>query len=98
MQRPYKKERLLILSQDQIGEIASLKFKISNQTHTYNCVVNAFKTAGYSLVKSNNWNCLWTTLIKQSRLKSMNMYQKINHFVGAWSLGSKANLWRNVQR
>lgn len=28
----------------------------------------------------------------------MNYCQKINHFVGAWSLGSKSNLWRNVQR
>jgi len=28
----------------------------------------------------------------------MNQYQKVNHYVGAWSLGSKANLWRNCQR
>lgn len=28
----------------------------------------------------------------------MNPHQKINHFAGAWGLGSKANLWRNVQK
>lgn len=28
----------------------------------------------------------------------MNKYQKLNHFPGAWTLGSKANLWRNVQK
>jgi tubulin polyglutamylase TTLL4 len=28
----------------------------------------------------------------------MNRFQKINHFPGAWSIGSKANLWRNVQK
>lgn len=50
------------------------------------------------MTKGTNWNCLWTGLIRQSRLKSMNQFQKINHFVGAWSLGSKANLWRNCQR
>lgn len=28
----------------------------------------------------------------------MNAYQKLNHFAGAWNLGHKGNLWRNVQR
>ena len=28
----------------------------------------------------------------------MNPYQKINHFAGAWNIGHKGNLWRNVQR
>ena len=64
--------------------------------------MNAFKTAGFHLVTSGNgptsWNCLWTTLIRPSKLKYMSKYQKINHFPGAWSIGSKANLWRNVQK
>lgn len=60
------------------------------------------KTAGFHLVTKGNgptsWNCLWTTLIKPSKLKYMNPVQKINHFAGAWGIGSKANLWRNVQK
>jgi len=60
------------------------------------------KTAGFHLVNKGNgptsWNCLWTTLIKPSKLKYMNPVQKINHFAGAWGIGSKANLWRNVQK
>jgi tubulin polyglutamylase TTLL4 len=79
-----------------------LTFRISSHTHTYNCVVNALKTAGFHLVTSGHgptsWNCLWTGLIKPGKLKGMNPYQKLNHFAGAWGIGSKANLWRNVQR
>jgi hypothetical protein len=28
----------------------------------------------------------------------MDKCQRINHFAGAWSIGSKSNLWRNCQR
>jgi len=58
------------------------------------------KTAGFALVTHGNgplsWNMLWTTLIRPSKLSFMNKYQKLNHFAGAWQIGSKANLWRNV--
>jgi predicted tellurium resistance membrane protein TerC len=37
-----------------------------------------------------------TGLIKANKLKNINQYQKINHFPGAWHLGRKDNLWRNV--
>ena len=46
------------------------------------------KTAGFALVTTGNgplsWNMLWTTLIRPSKLKYMNKYQKLNHFAGAW--------------
>jgi hypothetical protein len=64
LQRPYKKEKIQIITQDQLGTAACLNFKISESTHTYNCVVNAFKTAGFSMTKGTNWNCLWTGLIR----------------------------------
>ena len=102
MQRPYKKERIQIISQETLKPNSCLTFRVSNQTHTYNCVVNALKSAGFHMVTRGNgpcsWNCLWTTLIRPSKLKFMNKYQKLNHFAGAWSRGSKANLWRNVQK
>ena len=60
------------------------------------------KTAGFHIVQRGSgpasWNCLWTALIRPSKLKNMNKDQKLNHFAGAWGLGSKANLWRNVQK
>ena len=76
-----------------------MTFKINRSTHTYNCVVNALKTAGFRNIDSGGgWNCLWTGLIRGSRLRTMNGFQKINHFAGAWSIGHKGNLWRNVAR
>lgn len=48
--------------------------------------------------EGGQWNCLWTGLIRPSRLKTMNPYQHINHFAGAWAIGHKGNLWRNVAR
>ena len=102
MQRPYKKDRIQLIQQEQLYPYSQLTFRISSHTHTYNCVVNALKTAGFHIVTSGHgptsWNCLWTGLIKPSKLKGMNPYQKLNHFAGAWGIGSKANLWRNVQR
>ena len=87
------------LSQDDLRPSCQLTFKINNSTHTYNCVVNAFKIAGFRVVQEGGqWNCLWTGLIRPSRLKTMNPYQRINHFAGAWAIGHKGNLWRNVAR
>ena len=61
-------------------------------------MVNAFKTAGFRLSDGAAWNALWTGLIRPSKLKHMNEFQKLNHFAGAWNIGHKGNLWRNVQR
>jgi len=51
---------------------SSLGFKINSSTHTYNCVVNTLKTAGFRLVSGAQWNVLWTGIIKPNRLKQMN--------------------------
>lgn len=100
MQRPFKPDRIQVITQDQLLPYSYLSFRISSQTHTYNCVVNALKTAGFHLVNKGqgptSWNICWAPLIRPSRLRNMNPMQKINHFAGAWGLGSKANLWRNV--
>ena len=49
-----------------------LGFKINESTHTYNCVVNALKTAGFRLINGSAWNCLWTGMIKANKLKNIN--------------------------
>jgi len=49
-----------------------LGFKINDSTHTYNCVVNSLKSAGFRLVIGSAWNILWTGLIKANKLKNVN--------------------------
>ena len=98
IQRPYKSDRIQKFTQEDLKPFSTLTFRINNSTHTYNCVVNAFKLAGFRLCDGAAWNCLWTGLIRPSKLKYMNPFQKINHFAGAWNIGHKGNLWRNVQR
>ena len=75
-----------------------LGFKFHSSTHTYNCIVNTLKAAGFRLAGGGAWNVLWTGLIKPQKLKNVNQYQKINHFPGAWHLGRKDNLARNIFR
>jgi len=49
-------------------------FKITESTHTYNCVVNSLKMAGLKHTTSHNWNVLWTGLFKANRIKKINKY------------------------
>ncbi len=72
MQRSYRKDRVAKYTQDELKPYSTLCFKINNSTHTYNCVVNAFKTAGFRLSDGGGWNCLWTGLIRPSKLKYLN--------------------------
>ena len=78
--RPYKQDRVQKFTQEDLKPYSTLAFRINNSTHTYNCVVNAFKTAGFHLCDGAGWNCLWTGLIRSSKLKYINSFQKINHF------------------
>lgn len=71
-QRPFVPNQIVKLSQDDMKPYSTLTFKINNSTHTYNCVVNAFKIAGFRLCEGGAWNCLWTGLIRPSKLKYMN--------------------------
>lgn len=73
-------------------------FKIHDSTHTYNCVVNALKMAGFKNTTGPNWNILWTGLFKSNLIKNVNKYQHVNHFSGSWCIGRKDSMWQNVQR
>jgi tubulin polyglutamylase TTLL4 len=75
-----------------------LAFKVTEATHTYNCVVNSLKMAGFKHTTSSNWNVLWTGLFKANRIKNINKYQHVNHFAGSWCVGRKDSMWRNVIR
>jgi hypothetical protein len=73
--RKEDKRNLFQFEQGDLPHHGQLTFKINRSTHTYNCVVNAFKIAGFRVVeKGNDWNCLWTGLIRSNRLKAMNAF------------------------
>jgi hypothetical protein len=77
MQRPFKQDRIQMITQEQLQPYSYLTFRIA-RTHVYNCVINALKTAGFHLVTSGNgpcsWNSMWSNLIRPSKLKHMNQY------------------------
>jgi tubulin polyglutamylase TTLL4 len=75
-----------------------LAFKVTEATHTYNCVVNSLKMAGFRHTTGVNWNLLWTGLFKVNRIKNINKFQRANHFAGSWCIGRKDLMWQNVQR
>lgn len=52
----------------------SLGFKITESTHTYNCVVNCLKMAGFRHTTGSNWNVLWTGIFRSNRIKNLNKY------------------------
>jgi hypothetical protein len=62
------------MKQDELKPYSMLGFKVNSSTHTYNCFVNAMKTAGFRLVSGSAWNMLWTGVIKPERLKMVNQY------------------------
>lgn len=47
-------------------------FKISENTHIYNAVVNALKRSGMPMTTGNEWNLLWTGSVKDDLLKELN--------------------------
>ena len=78
MQRPFKPDKIQVITQDQLQPYSYLSFRLSSRTHTYNCVVNALKTAGFHLVTKGmgptSWNFIWAPLIRPSQLRPMNQY------------------------
>jgi len=80
-------------------EYLFMSFRINDNTHIYNAVVNTFKNAGFQMVETGNfWNVVWSGKIQPDDIRDLNKYQKINHFPGSAHLGRKDYLWRNLQR
>ena len=74
------------------------KFKISEHSHTYNCIMNAFAAAGMHQTEGKNWNIIWSSPLKGECLKTFTQYQRCNHFPSTWQIGRKDNMWRNINR
>ena len=69
---PRDYSRIVQFTQDQLKPYCTPGFKVSDSTHTYNCVVNALKMAGFRHVTGAAWNICWTGLFRQGRLRNIN--------------------------
>lgn len=78
-----------------------MAFKVADNTHIYNAVVNSCKQAGFTLLEhptTDMFNLIWTGYIMPPDIKDLNKFQKVNHFPGSTQLGRKDLLWRNMNR
>eukprot|EP01048_Picozoa_sp_COSAG05_P010577 COSAG05_NODE_941_length_6510_cov_42.192482_1_plen_308_part_00 len=76
------------------AELAHLTFKCPNGRLTLG---SAFKSGGFKrLLKGHEWNALWGK--PKGGFRSMEAYQKVNHFPGTFQLGRKDCCARNVAR
>lgn len=76
-----------------------MAFKIADNTHIYNAVVNSCKCAGWTMLENSDlFNLQWTGYVMPIDIKDLNRYQKTNHFPGSTCLGRKDLLWRNLNR
>jgi tubulin polyglutamylase TTLL4 len=88
--RKYKREEV---------ETLFMAFKIADNTHIYNAVVNSCKCAGWTMLENSDlFNLQWTGYVMPIDIKDLNRYQKTNHFPGSTCLGRKDLLWRNLNR
>jgi len=76
----------------------SVRFKISDNVHEYNCVRNAFLRAGFKRVSGWSWNICWAKHLREEEFLRMTPFQKVNHFPGTWGIGRKDRLAHNLSR
>ena len=73
-----------------------LKYKITANTHVYNCVTNSLAWNGFCQTEGASWNILWSAPLKAEQLKEFDEYKHCNHFAGTWQLGRKDLMYRNI--
>ena len=73
-----------------------LKFKISDNVHTYNSVTHALMYAGFCQTEGTNWNVLWSAPLKAENLRYFDEFKHCNHFAGTWNLGRKDYMYRHI--
>mmetsp|Transcript_81218 Transcript_81218/g.143219 ORF Transcript_81218/g.143219 Transcript_81218/m.143219 type:complete len:816 (+) Transcript_81218:109-2556(+) len=72
----------------------------TKDVHEYHAVVNTLKHAGLhkAPVGSTKFCIYWGPHPSPELLRSLNPFQKVNHFPASWHLGRKDLLGKNVQR
>jgi hypothetical protein len=53
-----------------------------------------FCNAGFKMATSKRWDVLWGSPLKLDEFRSLNEFQRHNHFPGTWQLGRKDQLYR----
>ena len=94
-----KCDRIRKFKRDEV-ETLFMSFKISDDTHIYNALVNSCKCAGFCMLEStsDNFNLQWTGYINPEDIYFLNKFQKTNHFPGSTQLGMKDLFWQNINR
>lgn len=98
-----KCDRIVKYKREEV-ETLFMAFKIADNTHIYNALVNTCKVAGWTLIdtqsgpQANQFNLQWTGYINYPDIRELNKFQKTNHFPGSTQLGRKDLLWRNMNR
>jgi len=75
-----------------------LRYKISDQVHTYNVVINSLCMGGFAQTEGALWNVLWSAPLKPECLRNYDKFKKCNHFPGTFQLGRKDNMYRHVSK
>jgi hypothetical protein len=74
-----------------------LFFKFSETAVKFNCIKDAFNRAGFKRTSKQQFNAIWTKQLKSfEEYRTLNEYQKINHFPGSACLGRKDSLYRSI--
>lgn len=47
-----------------------VKYKISDQVHTYNCVINSLNKGGMFQTDGSLWNLMWSAPLKPESLRN----------------------------
>lgn len=94
-----KCDRIRKFKRDEV-ETLFMSFKISDDTHIYNALVNSCKCAGFCMLESASvdFNLQWTGYINPEDILFLNKFQKTNHFPGSTQLGMKDLFWQNINR
>ena len=90
-------DRAVQLTPDQ-SEAFNFSFRVLDNTHIYNAVVNSCYQAGVKMTEFTQPNLVWSGYLFPSDLKDFHKYQKVNHFPASNQLGRKDFLWKNISR
>eukprot|EP00931_Biecheleriopsis_adriatica_P087813 TRINITY_DN62229_c0_g1_i1.p1 TRINITY_DN62229_c0_g1~~TRINITY_DN62229_c0_g1_i1.p1 ORF type:complete len:798 (+),score=142.35 TRINITY_DN62229_c0_g1_i1:72-2465(+) len=72
----------------------------TSDCHEYRSVVNSMQHGGLYRIgpETGKWCIYWGDIPKPEFLRSLNPFQKANHFPSSWNLGRKDLVWKNIAR
>lgn len=93
-----RSDRLHKLSECE-KETFNFSFRVLDNTHIYNALVNSCFQAGVKMTEyESSFNLVWSGYLFPQDIKDLHKYQKVNHFPASNQLGRKDFLWKNLNR